>query len=243
MCSSYLYLSVRVNCTLNLSTGKLVFTCDAQSSSHYQQTSDEPPVKEKKISFTAPDKTKLFPTVVITPMAENVMEFDFAPVENCRTLSSCFLRATPTPTPSSPPSVEDSILGPVVNPPKVLCRPPRMKLMLYSKSLWTRQSTEPLNYSTDISGPLEVLTREIKYDICVTLPQEDVVMDIREIAEDLELMNFHVHTLKAFCAVCSHSNMLIAKSIVKYINSEQLLKCLHVSGFVFFVFFFAWQMV
>lgn len=211
------FISCRVCCSLHLSTGELVFTSDAQ------MAGGETPPEARRVTFMATDKTKLFPTVVVTPTTENVVEFDFTPGENCRTLSSCFIGPTPT-TPTTSSGGQPKEASPFINP----C-PPRMKLMLYSKSLWSRQSTDVQNYSTETSGALEVHTKEMRYDVCVTLPQEDKVMDILEISEDLELMDFHVWTLEAFCAVCSHSNISLAKNLVQFVNSDQLLKCLHVS--------------
>ena len=104
--------------------------------------------------------------------------------------------------------------------------------MRHARSLWVRRSTEPPGYAVDTTpcGSLKVSSREMGSDIVVTLPQEDRVMDILEISEDLELMGFQICTLEAFCAVCSHSNLALARSINQFINSEQLLNCLHVSG-------------
>jgi hypothetical protein len=102
--------------------------------------------------------------------------------------------------------------------------------MLYTKSLWVRQSTKPGTYHTEDSGALKVFAKEEEHELYVTLPQEDTVMTILEISEDLELMDFHVKTLEALCAVCSHSNLTLVQWINQWISSEQLMKCLQVCG-------------
>lgn len=187
----------------------MVFTSDAHSAEQQQRI---------KITFTAYDSAKLFPTVIVTPTTDTVMEMDFNPAPKCRSLSSCFV------SPISTDYSRDKC------PASSFC-PPRLKLMRYAKSLWVRQSTRPSGYTVDstASGSFKVLSKETDFDIFVTLPQEDVVMDVLEISEDLELMGFLICTLEAFCAVCSHSNLTLAKSISQYIDSEQLLNCLHVS--------------
>lgn len=203
----------RVCCTLDLSSGKIVFrSADVQSDAGEQ------------VTYTAHNGAKLFPTVVVTPTTENVMDFDLKPAQNTRPLSSCFTTQLST-------AQEEGGDKP---PPSIPPCPPRLKLMVYSKSLWSRQSPDPRScYSTETrGGPLSVSAREEKeqHEILITLPQEDQVMTVLEMSEDLDLMDFHVRTLEAFCAVCSHSNMTLAKSISQYIGSEQLLKCLQVSG-------------
>lgn len=196
---------------MNLSSGEITFTSDALPASPGSQEE-----RERVITFQAHNGTKLFPTVVVTPTAEAVVEFDFSPCENSSPVSSCFVAPVPADKGrgSSRPSIP-------------LC-PPRLKLMVYSKSHWVRQSTKPCSYCTESSGTLKVFSKEEEYELYVTLPQEDVVMNILEISEDLELMGFHVRTLEAFCAVCSHSNLALAKSITHSIGSEQLLRCLKV---------------
>ena len=203
-----------MGCILDLSNGKITFTSDATHGSHYSTDMDS---DKKEVTFIAHAGAKLFPTVIITPSSEDVVDFDFTPCQNCRSLSSYFI------TPIHMNREKDEYTIP-------LC-PPRLKLMIYSKSLWVRQYPKSSNYSTEssINGPLKVVTQEMEFDIMVTLPQEDIVMDILEISEDLDLMDFHVRTLEAFCAVCSHSNLSLTKSIARYIDSEQLLRCLQVS--------------
>lgn len=210
----------RVSCTLDLLSGKMVFSSDAQQEGGPLSQSRHSSPMEQPVTLTAHSGAKLFPTIIITPTTENVVDFDFTPSPGCKCLSSSFI--PPPPQPVERRAKRNEV-------PSIPLCPPRLKLMIYSKSLWVRQSPDPPKYSTDTSGPLKIFSKELDYDILVTLPQEDKVMNILEISEDLELMHFLIRTLEAFCAVCSHSNLVLAKSIVQFINSNQILGCLHVS--------------
>ncbi len=186
----------------------MTFSCDATSEPYLDSTNES----QNVITHTAYAGAKLFPTIMTTPSTKDVVKFDFTPIENCKPLISYFISDT-SDRPKTP-----------------LC-PLRFKLMLYSKSSWVRQSLQSPNYSTEsaIDGRLKISTKDLDYDVLVTLPQEDKVMAILEISEDLVLMDFHIRTLEALCAVCSHSNLSLAKSVSQYLDSEQLLKCIQVS--------------
>ena len=111
--------------------------------------------------------------------------------------------------------------------------PPRMKIMALSTSQWLRQPPHKHIYtsSTMSTGAFQVSTdRKPCYCIYVTLPEEDRVIDILELSESHSLKDFHIQTLKAYCAVCSHSNLQLAQSIAQFLDSEQLLRCLKIEG-------------
>ena len=163
--------------------------------------------------------TKLFPTAILTPMTDHVVDFDFAPVESYKPLSSVFK-----------PLMDDSAY---LEPPTTPLCPPRIKVAALTESCWRRQPLYRANYKTSIShgGGLQVTTeKEPSLSIFVTLPQEDRVMDILEISEKHDLMNFHVRTLEAYAAICSHSNLELAKDINRHIDRRQLLQCLKTDG-------------
>lgn len=210
-----------------------MFLCDKQDFLHYTRAATSngrrSQVTEHKVhtvELVADHGTKLFPTVVITPSTDTLMTLDFTPHEDCRPLSSTFISST---------SHRDSV-GSTESSTIPLC-PRRLDLMVHSKSYWVRQAPESPKYTTGCmtggGGALTVTTdKEVEQTISITLPQEDIVMNILEISEDLKLMDFHVQTLDTFCAVCSHSNLSLARSIMTFIDSEQLLKCLQVSNVV-----------
>ena len=217
----------RVHCTLDLSSGEMTFSCDKQDLLHNansvtnSQTCHEiTDYSEFVVKLTANHGTKLFPTVVTTPSTETLVNFDFTPKENCRSLSSTFI--------SDIRCVESTI---------PLC-PRRLELMIYFESQWVRQVPQSPKYdighTTGDGGALTVSTgEEVEQGVSITLPQEDIVMDLVEISEDWKLMDFHIQTLDALCAVCSHRNVTLARSITTFIDSPQLLRCLQVSLLAF----------
>ena len=175
---------------------------------------------KKKAVLVASQGTKLFPTAIITPMSDHVISFDFAPTESYKPLSSIF----------KPLEDDSAHVDPPPAPP--LC-PKRIKVTALTDSCWRRQPMYRTNYRSSVSagGSLQATTeKEPSLSIYITLPQEDRVMDILEISEKHELMNFHIRTLEAYAAVCSHSNLQLAKGICQHIDGRQLLQCLRTEG-------------
>ena len=173
----------------------------------------------KRAVLVASPGTKLFPTAIITPMSDHVIDFDLSLVEPYRPLSSVFK-----------PLVDDSAC--LNNPTTPLC-PRRIKVVALTESCWRRQPMYRANYKTSVGsgGALQVTTeKEPSLSIFFTLPQEDRVMDILEISEKHDLMNFHIRTLEAYAAVCSHSNLELAEAISQRMNCKQLLQCLKTGG-------------
>ena len=180
--------------------------------------SEEDRNKERTILVASPG-TKLFPTVIITPVSEQVVNFDFAPVETFKPLSSIFKSLTD----------DSAYLEPSTTP---IC-PPRIKVTALTDSCWRRQPLYRANYKTSTASEGALLVtaeKDLSLSIYITLPQEDRVMDILEISEKHDLMNFHIQTLEAYSAVCSHSNLELAKDISRHIDCEQLLQCLRTDG-------------
>lgn len=187
-----------------------IYTSDVQGDS----------CSKKRAVLVASPGTKLFPTAVITPMSEHVVDFDFAPDDPYQPLSSVVFK----------PLMDDSAY---LDDPKTPLCPRRIKVLALSESCWRRQPMYQANYKTSVGsgGALQVTTeREPSLSIFITLPQEDRVMDILEISEKHKLMNFHIRTLEAYAAVCSHSNLELAKAISQRVNCKQLLHCLRTAG-------------
>lgn len=167
----------------------------------------------REISLKTNTNCKLFPTVVITPSTERVVDFDFTPDLLCHPLSSMLIASQPG-----------------TKPP--LC-PTRLRLMALESSHWLRQPTQRASFSIHPApgGAFQVsANRETVYSIFTTLPEEDTTMDILEISEDRQLLDFHIQTLQAYRAVSSHSNLKIAEEIGALMDTEQLLQCLKLDG-------------
>lgn len=176
----------------------------------------------ERVLLSASPGTKLFPTVVITSAQEHLITFDFAPAEGCKPLSSVLLT-----------NPEDEDVWELDCAPEMPLCPPRMKIMALSPSQWLRQPPHKDNYmsTTTPAGALKVVAeREPCYCIYVTLPEEDKVIDILELSESHKLKDFHIQTLQAYCAVCSHSNLTLSESIAQFLDTEQILQCLKIDG-------------
>ena len=209
--------------------GKMTFFIDHEDFKHYGQILKTD--RELCLEFSVDEGTKLFPTVVTTPSQETLFTMDFTPADGCRPLSTTFIK---------PPcrkrfSLEDRNKSSSIS----IC-PRRLGLMVHSKSQWVRQDPKVPKYSVDhIScggtegegGEVVAFStgEEIHQNVSITLPQEDTVMNIQEMAENLKLQDFYIQTLDAFCAISSHSNLEMAQSIVNFFDSEQLMQCLKVS--------------
>lgn len=203
-----------MTCILDTVYGEMTFnsiyTSDVQGDS----------CANKRAVLVASPGTKLFPTAIITPMSEHVIDFDFAPVDPYQPLSSVVFK----------PLMDDSTY--LDDPTTPLC-PRRIKVLALTESCWRRQPMYQANYKTSVGsgGTLQVTTeKEPSLSIFITLPQEDRVMDILEISEQHKLMNFHIQTLEAYAAVCSHSNLELSKAISQRIKCKQLLQCLKTGG-------------
>ena len=196
-----------MHCVLDTMSGKMTFSCTSEASAH------SPPAKE--ISLVASGGCKLFPTVIITPSTEQFVQFNLSPALGCQPISSVLISTQ---------------AGDKLSP----C-PPRMKIMAVTTQ-WVRQPTHKPGFSTSsAAGDALQLTAEKDpvYSIFATLPEEDTVLSIHELSEHHRLMAFHIQTLGAYSAVCSHSNRPLAETIDSLLDPAQLLECLKVEGMRF----------
>lgn len=169
------------------------------------------------VTLVAKEQCKLFPTVLSTPTSEHVVDFDLSPEKGCYSLASSLIAAPPV----------DSGVAPC---------PPRIKVMALAPSQWVRQQTKTTNFSIvpTPGGTFQIFAdKDPVYSICITLPEEDITMDILELSEDEQLMEFHIQTLKAYAAITSHSNCILTPIIGQVVDSEQLLQCLRTEGLRF----------
>ena len=202
----------------------MTFFIDQEDFKHYTLISKTSECQEVCLELMADEGTKLFPTVVTTPSQETLLTMDLTPAEECRPLSSTFIKTLAHMTAGSKGKESSSI---------PFC-PHRLDLMVHSKSQWVRQTPQSPEYSTKCvgdgqEGALSFTTgEEVIQNISVTLPQEDIVIDMLEMAENLKLQEFYIQTLDTFCAISSHSNLAMVESIITFFDSDQLIQCLTV---------------
>ena len=58
--------------------------------------------------------------------------------------------------------------------------------------------------------------------MAIHIPEEDRCLDILELIEHPELLNFHAHTLNLYRSVCSHGNHRVAHELIKHIDQDQM---------------------
>ena len=188
-------------------SGKMTFSCTSEASGNS--------LPAKEISLLASGGCKLFPTVIITPSTEQFVQFNFSPALGCQPISSVLISTQ---------------AGHKLRP----C-PPRMKIMAVTTQ-WVRQPTHKPGFSTSSAagGTLQLTAeKDPVYSIFATLPEEDTVLSIHELSEHHQLMAFHIQTLEAYSAVCSHSNRPLAETISGLLDPVQLLQCLKAEGMRF----------
>ena len=201
----------RVICTLDLFSGHMTFSTLMPG----QEISTEASASHKT-TLSVKTHCKLFPTVITTPSTEKVIDFDFIPDLCCNSISSAI-------TPAS--------AGAKLPP----C-PPRFNIMVLTPSKWIRQPFRKVPYTSMITsgGAVKVKSyKEPTYRIYATLPEEDQVMNLLEISEHKKLLEFHISTLKAYRAVVSHCNEIIARKINLILYPKLLLHCLKMRGMNF----------
>ena len=201
-------LPYRVSCIIDAESGEMTFSCT---------TSVDPPHSEdiplRHVVLMAQYTCKLFPTAIISPSSEKVIDFDFFPDLGCQSLVSLLFSEQ-----------FDKKL------PYCL---PRMKLMALSPSRWVRQPTHMAKFSTHTAtgGGLHLAAnREPVYSIYATLPEEETVMDILEVSEEHELLEFYTQTLETYKAVCSHGNIKLSACIGLILDPEQQVESLRLLG-------------
>ena len=194
-------------CTLDTLTGALTFSTTLPAKKTPNTSSSH------KKTLSVQTHCKLFPTVITTPSTDKVIDLDFTPDLCCKSIASTLV----------PPSSGAKL------PP---C-PHRFRLMVLSPSQWVRQPFHKVPFTTSLppEGGMKVEShREPSYSVCATLPEEDQVMDLLELSENEQLINFHMSTLKAYSAVSSNCNEAITKKVAAILDPEQLLRCLKLRG-------------
>jgi hypothetical protein len=105
--------------------------------------------------------------------------------------------------------------------------------MVLSPSQWVRQPFYRVPYTSSATSEGGVKIQSFKqptYSIYATLPEEDQVMNLLELSEDEQLLQFHISSLKAYRAISSHCNESITRKVGVILDSEQLLHCLKLRG-------------
>ncbi|KAG9481022.1 hypothetical protein GDO78_010331 [Eleutherodactylus coqui] len=169
------------------------------------------------LSFTANGKdlgtcyqvepnTKLFPAVFLQPTSTNLFQFELGKLKNTMPLSAAIFKSEEkNPVPQCPPRLDVQTITPVL-----WSRMPNNFLKVETERVserhgWVVQCLEPLQM------------------MALHIPEENRCIDILELSEQEDLMKFHYHTLKLYCAVCALGNNRVAHALCSHVDQSQLL--------------------
>uniref|UniRef100_A0A674G6S9 Ryanodine receptor 1 n=1 Tax=Taeniopygia guttata TaxID=59729 RepID=A0A674G6S9_TAEGU len=162
--------------------------------------------KEINTFFQVEPNTKLFPAVFVQPTTQNVLQFELGKLKNIMPISAAmFSSERQNPAPQCPPRLVIQQLSPVT-----WSRMPTQFLALESARLGERQG-----WAVECSQPLQMMALHI--------PEEDRCIDILELWEREELLQFQCHTLRLYCAVCALGNNRVAHALCSHVDQAQLL--------------------
>ncbi|RMB90118.1 hypothetical protein DUI87_33458 [Hirundo rustica rustica] len=162
--------------------------------------------KEINTFFQVEPNTKLFPAVFVQPTTQNVLQFELGKLKNIMPISAAmFSSERQNPAPQCPPRLVIQHLTPVT-----WSRMPTEYLGVESARLGERQG-----WAVECCQPLQMMALHI--------PEEDRCIDILELWEREDLLQFQCHTLRLYCAVCALGNNRVAHALCSHVDQAQLL--------------------
>uniref|UniRef100_A0A670J4K8 Ryanodine receptor 1 n=1 Tax=Podarcis muralis TaxID=64176 RepID=A0A670J4K8_PODMU len=158
--------------------------------------------KEVNTFFQVEPNTKLFPAVVALPTSQNVIQFELGKLKNIMPISAAMFRSER-------------------KNPEPQC-PPRLAIQMLTPMTWSRMPNEFLRVEvarfSDRHGWMVECT-EPNIMMALHIPEENIL----ELSERLDLLKFHSHTLKLYCAVCALGNNRVAHALCSHVDESQLL--------------------
>uniref|UniRef100_A0A452HRD6 Ryanodine receptor 3 n=1 Tax=Gopherus agassizii TaxID=38772 RepID=A0A452HRD6_9SAUR len=168
------------------------------------------------LSFTANGKdlgtcyqveptTKLFPAVFIQPTSTNLFHFELGKLKNTMPLSAAVFKSEErNPISQCPPRLDVQTITPVL-----WSRMPNSFLKVETERIserhgWVVQCLEPLQM------------------MALHIPEENRCVDILELCEQEDLLQFHYHTLKLYSSVCALGNNRVAYALCSHVDLSQL---------------------
>nr|XP_015196138.1 PREDICTED: ryanodine receptor 1 [Lepisosteus oculatus] len=162
--------------------------------------------KEINTFYQVEPNTKLFPAVFSLPSSQNMLQFELGKLKNIMPISAAMFRSErKNPVPQCPPRLDIQMLTPVVwsRMPNQFLEPESARVS--ERHGWMVECTEPLIM------------------MALHIPEENRCIDILELSERLDLLKFHHHTLKLYCAVCALGNNRVAHALCSHVDESQLL--------------------
>ncbi|KAI1903502.1 hypothetical protein AGOR_G00027850 [Albula goreensis] len=161
--------------------------------------------KEVNTFYQVEPNTKLFPAVFVQPSSQNVLSVELGKLKNIMPISAAMFHSErKNPVPQCPPRLDMQMLTPVI-----WSRMPNHFL-----SPETARVSERHGWSVECSEPLTMMALHI--------PEENRCIDVLELSERLDMLKFHYHTLKLYCAVCALGNNRVAHALCSHVDESQL---------------------
>ncbi|XP_064408728.1 ryanodine receptor 1 isoform X5 [Latimeria chalumnae] len=162
--------------------------------------------KEINTFYQVEPNTKLFPAMFVLPSSQNMVQFELGKQKNIMPISAAMFHSErKNPVPQCPPRLDVQILTPIV-----WSRMPNEFLQVD-----TGRVSERHGWMVECTDPLIMMALHI--------PEENRCIDILELSECLDLLKFHYHALKLYCAVCALGNNRVAHALCSHVDQSQLL--------------------
>ncbi|XP_037829496.1 ryanodine receptor 2 [Kryptolebias marmoratus] len=165
--------------------------------------------KELSTYYQVEPSTKLFPAVFAKATSPNVFQFELGRIKNVMPLSAgLFKSERKNSAPQCPPRLHVQFLTPVL-----WSRVPNHFLKVSASRLndrhgWLVQCNEPLQFMS------------------LHIPEENRSVDVLELSEQKDLLDFHYHTLRLYSAICALGNNRVAHALCSHIDEAQLLQAI-----------------
>nr|XP_055028049.1 ryanodine receptor 2 [Misgurnus anguillicaudatus] len=168
--------------------------------------------KELGTFYQVDPGTKLFPAVFVKATTPNIFQFQLGRIKNVMPLSAGVFRSE-------------------WRSAKPQC-PPRLCVQYLTPMRWTRVP--------DYAHPVELTHLEERYGwrACFThtqqvmtlhIPEYNRCVDILELSELNDLLMYHDHTLRLYCALSAHGNTHVSHALCSHVDQSQLLFALQCS--------------
>nr|XP_040130259.1 ryanodine receptor 3 isoform X1 [Ictidomys tridecemlineatus] len=161
--------------------------------------------KELGTCYQVEPNTKVFPAVFLQPTSTSLFQFELGKLKNAMPLSAAIFKSEEkNPVPQCPPRLDVQTIQPVL-----WSRMPNSFLKVETERVserhgWVVQCLEPLQM------------------MALHIPEENRCVDILELCEQEDLMQFHYHTLRLYSAVCALGNSRVAYALCSHVDLSQL---------------------
>ncbi|KAL0964499.1 hypothetical protein UPYG_G00324660 [Umbra pygmaea] len=156
--------------------------------------------------FQIEPSTRLFPAVFAQASSCNMFQFELGRVKNMLPLSAGLFRSQRrNATPQCPPRLQVQMLSPIQ----------WTRVPAHTLSIQVDHLQDHLGWRVQCLEPVQVMSLHI--------PEENRCVDILELSELSDLLNFHYHTLLLYSALCAQGNARVGHAICSHVDQTQLL--------------------